>query len=113
MNKLLFVTIFLGIFNLHKPSFGQFFSGNTLLERCNADFNYCQGYVVGLADAIEDLTNWGQIKNCQIKLTAGITGKQLADIFIKYLREHPEERHYTAGSIIISRLKEVFPCSKK
>jgi hypothetical protein len=39
-----------------------------------------------------------------------ITAGQARDVASKYLREHPEQGHYAAWSVIQNRLVEVWPC---
>jgi hypothetical protein len=34
------------------------------------------------------------------------------ELVTKYLREHPEERHYTAQSDVLAALAEAFPCKR-
>jgi hypothetical protein len=38
------------------------------------------------------------------------TARQLADIAVNYLRDHPEQRHYVASADVALALASAFPC---
>jgi hypothetical protein len=86
-----------------------FLSGNQLYERCVADMNtvansYCIGYVAGIADVLS-----------ASKITCasdGVTVGQVTDIVVKYLRDHPEKRHYAAQDQVGTALMQAFPCQR-
>jgi hypothetical protein len=40
----------------------------------------------------------------------GVTGSQVNDVAMKYLAEHPQQRHFSAPSLIAKALSEAFPC---
>src|SRR5262245_26406341 len=91
---------------------GYVYSGNDLLRDCEgADLPFCQGYFTG----------WGNTLHGFIEITKGrqpicypdgVTLDQTISIVVKYLREHPEERHYTAESEMFMALIKVFPCQQ-
>jgi len=39
-----------------------------------------------------------------------IAGKQLVEVVIKYLKNNPENRQFTAASLIEAALYRTFPC---
>lgn len=39
-----------------------------------------------------------------------MTTGQLQQIFLKYLKEHPERLHYTGLFLAVVAFKEAFPC---
>lgn len=88
-----------------------FVDGNELWNQCdkNAD-SYphimCMAYIVGVADVYSNQTANNMC------LPKNATEEQLADVVTKYLRQHPEERHYTAQSDVLVALAEAFPCNR-
>jgi hypothetical protein len=44
-------------------------------------------------------------------LPANVTVGQMQDVVENYLREHPENRHFTAASLIADALQRKFPCN--
>jgi hypothetical protein len=85
-----------------------FFTGDDLLNQCNGkDYSYaigvCIGYVMGVSDM---LSTSGTI--CAVQ---HFSASQMGDIVIKYLRDHPERRHYSASDEIEVALKNALPCS--
>lgn len=84
-------------------------SGNELFQSCEAregtaDNGVCVGYIKGVADTFQIAHQF-----CPPK---GAIGEQLNDVVIKYLRDHPEKRHYSASSLVIVALQRAFPCNK-
>jgi hypothetical protein len=112
MFKYLLIFTFFGF-----PALSQFKDGSELYYQCTNDsFNsdrslsdqaVCIGYIVGVADAYDQvLTPYGY-KFC---LPRNVVPGQLMDIVKNYLSRYPQERHYTAASIIASVLEGSFPC---
>ncbi len=85
-----------------------FFSGNTLLETCEASQDLCSGYVLGVIDT-EFLHNSKNSLLCLPK----VNSKQLTDVVVKYLKSNPEYRHTIASSNVLSALVRAYPCTKK
>ena len=84
-----------------------FYTGNEIFQRCNSDIGTpdsvgCVGYVAGIADALT-LTN-------TICVPTDVSVVQVRDIVLKYLREHPERRHYNASGLAATALVSAFPC---
>ena len=63
----------------------------------------CDGYTLGIVDVL--------LKGRVFCPPPDVTPRQFIDIGKGYLRDHPERRHYVAASLVISALKEKFPCS--
>ena len=88
---------------------GPFFDGNELYEVCSASdiprLHVCLGYIAGAADAASSSASYGMV--C---LPEGISMSQAADIVKRYLRDHPEVRHYAAYDLAANALAEVWPC---
>jgi len=95
-----------------------FMSGGQLLEKCEAHLsetgsvavgNVCAGYVAGISDVHASFVEWGDMtpKWC-VPLTGGT--KQMVRVVTKYLQEHPEDLHRTAGGQVANALSQAFPC---
>ncbi len=79
------------------------FTGNMLSEFCVDGFakhrGICMGYITGVAAVqksacIPDGVKWGQVKK----------------VAIKYIAENPEIAHKNAFEIVVSSLKNAWPC---
>src|SRR5436190_1415229 len=84
-------------------AWADFQTGNELLQACEGtDRLLCRGSVMAIADVLDY-----QMDACvPIRATVG----QLVDVVVKYLREHPKDRHHAAAALIITALPEAFPC---
>jgi hypothetical protein len=87
-----------------------FQTGNDLYSECNSpksspDFNTCLAYVEGMADAFAGLP--------LVCFPSHVTVGQTVDIVMKYLRDHPEDRHYSAAGEALEALGSVFPCQNQ
>ncbi len=40
----------------------------------------------------------------------GVTNGQVRDVVVKYLKDHPEERHFLASILAVKALSKAFPC---
>ena len=56
------------------------------------------GYALGVADT--------SLNVC----VPDATGRQLADIGLRYIKQHPEIRHYKANRLLVSAFNEAWPC---
>jgi hypothetical protein len=84
-----------------------FLSGNELYQKCTAEAvgkSYCVGYVTGIADVM-------QISK-SLCVPDGVTVGQMVDVIVKYLRDHPEKRHYSVAAATFNTLSQTFPCPK-
>jgi hypothetical protein len=81
--------------------------GNKLLGYCTAKATVaCDAYISGVADAIA-AQGPGKAPAC---IPTAVTGTQLRDVTIKYLKAHPESRQLKAGALTIRALSQAFPC---
>jgi hypothetical protein len=86
---------------------GSFISGNALYDNCEPTaLPTCGAYIFGVLDLMAQ-TNGQLFAHC---LPDKATGKQLIDVVVKWLRENPAERHYSAASNIQVALQQAFPC---
>ena len=79
-------------------------NGNQLLEACQQEVRLCTGYVSGVTAA-------AQLASSVCIPSSTVTTTQLTDLVQLWLRDHPETRHHSAGSLVIQALKEKFPCN--
>lgn len=100
-----------------QPSAAGWMSGNELLQSCeetNEAIKYqqlarCMGYIMGVADT---MSADNSVNGFRAKFTVGITVQQITDVVLKFLREHPEDRHYSANGLVAQALSEAFPPGK-
>lgn len=95
-------------------------SGNSALELCTSthpsDVARCQGFVmgaVGMAEGVRFSQDSGAFvgpKLVEACLPDSVTVKQLTDVFVAYLQENPEVRHYSAASSAWTAMHRAFPC---
>jgi len=88
-------------------------SGNYWLVQCqNSDpgrIVACINYIQGLRDGMEAqriLTKTSPI----FCIPDGVTPGQLKDLFAKYLKDNPKNRHMSGDVILIHTLKQSYPC---
>lgn len=88
---------------------GSFNNGNELHTRCSENGfaeGYCFGYIAGISDVLSNAAI-GDFNACQPK---DVTVQQVVDVVKKYLKENPQDRHFTANSLVAYALSEAFPC---
>jgi hypothetical protein len=87
--------------------------GNKLLKWCEdrPDDSFLRGLCLGYVEATAD-TLMAERPGRQC-ISRDVTFGQLEEVVRKYLREHPENRHYGANVLVASALTEAFPCSGK
>jgi len=96
----------------------QWLDGNNLLRVCETSGKFefhpgvCSGYLMGALDLEEALANNGLLKEPLFCMPEDVDISQLTDIVMKYLNEHPESRHESAGKLEINALQEAFPCKR-
>jgi Rap1a immunity proteins len=99
------IVISLAFFAGETKAAGVFHSGNTLYAKCTSpetyDRAYCLGYLVGAVDMME---------GDEACTPQGMTAGQVQDIFLKYMREHPELRDKRADHLIIVIFGTLYPC---
>ena len=88
------------------------YSGNDLWSRCSGkgDLNIglCGGFVVGITDAM--MGSGGGISGRRACIPLSVLVEQITDVVKRYLEQHPEQRHYSAASLVAQALSETFPC---
>ena len=92
---------------LGPTSVSAHYDGNQLLALClNKSPDFCLGYIAGIAEAMEG----GPVGPWVACVPPRLTFRQLTDITMQLLNEHPELRHYAAASLVAKALSEAFPC---
>jgi hypothetical protein len=90
-------------------------TGNTLLEACESKDAFqhalCLGYIQGATDidAMDGATFPERRRSC---VTENVTNGQIEDVVVKYLRDHPEERHLLAAILVVRAVAKAFPCKR-
>jgi len=87
----------------------SFKNGTQLYQACTAasdsqNMSFCIGYVMGVSDSLQGL-----------HLTCSpreVTGKQVIDLVVSHLRDHPDARQYVASQEVTLALVKAFPCKK-
>lgn len=82
-----------------------FVTGNDLHEMCREVDRECKAYIIGVHDALAPPRPY-----CT---PIEVRGSQIQDVVRLYLEAHPEERHRTAPSLIVTALSNGFPCPKR
>ena len=90
-----------------------FQTGNDLYKSCTTDavgLLACSYYIQGVSDELTSFQD--AIKHPVACIPSTATPRQLIDITVKHLREHPETRSYSAGSLIgiaLGRVDKGYP----
>jgi hypothetical protein len=90
-------------------------TGNIVLDFCSRAGDsgdlFCSGYVLGANQGMEALEVIAGADNfvppC---IPDGVSVAQRKDIFLKYLKQYPEERHMKGLVLYIMALRTAFPC---
>jgi hypothetical protein len=92
---------------------GAVTTGYELLETCSravskssAERGFCDGYVRAISDQMFNYPFLG-LQTC---FPTDVTSRQLTQISVKYLREHPGLLHLSAYHNVASALLVAFPC---
>lgn len=98
------------------PGQSGFVSGMDLLSFCapsRADPVYrlkvaeCRGYVIGVADTFDCKT---QLLGFTWQSRNEASQRELVDLVVAFLRQHPQHLRYEADGLIAAALSEKFPC---
>lgn len=92
-------------------SYSYLYDGNQLWEECDGDLSgqwgLCSGYTAAVIDSHQALMSKGKYLFCA---PSDATLRQFRDVVKKHLRDHPQDRHHPAASLVIQALREAFPC---
>jgi hypothetical protein len=85
-----------------------FDTGNEFLSMCDPIakiVSYCGGATTGYFDMLQTMGETCATGSYQ-------TREQIADVVLKYLRDHPEARNRSAASQARAALIQAYPCPK-
>ena len=89
-------------------------TGNALLATCQGpgfiQKGTCIGYVEGVYDYLAVILNYLGKKQCRPEKGQVLRGRQLMDIVINYLREHPEQRDLSAAWLVTYAIGSAWHC---
>ena len=101
-------------------------TGNQMFEWCKESRDICGMYamgwreahsttivLVGIQKGLSDKKALGNLQHATptgICLPQGTKNGQLADVLIKYLRDHPKKRHLQQAMLTIFAFRKAFPC---
>jgi hypothetical protein len=97
----------------------QFYTGLEAYVACAAVLNNglpekranCDGYVIGVLDALATVREAeGSAIAERFCVPSKLLSGAVTQVFARYLFEHPDQRKYTASSLVILAMIEAFPC---
>jgi Rap1a immunity proteins len=100
------------------PSYAEFLDGNRLFELCDDEApdykqDVCLGYVMGVIDVLVSYSDVEIEQRIGLCAPKNVSAAQLREIVVRYLKQHPEERHYAALNTVGAAVRDAFPCAKK
>jgi len=76
-------------------------TGGELMQHCmTAPDNFCAGYIGGVIDTSHAL----------FCFPSDVNKRQIINLTIMYLRDHPEKLELYAPSLVIRAMRDAFPC---
>ena len=76
-------------------------TGSELMQHClSAPDNFCGGYIGGVIDTSHAL----------FCFPSAVSKRQIINITIMYLRDHPEKLDLYAPGLVIRAMRDAFPC---
>jgi len=83
----------------------EFMDGNTLLSKMNDSDVIPRAVSLGYVQGVIDV--FVRTKVCPPQ---NITAGQARDVVKQYLEINPEKRHYSADSLVVNAIAQVWPC---
>lgn len=93
------------------PAWAEFKNGNDLHRDCAHKDDYIEGVCLGYVIAIADVLASNPLYGFSACIPSNATAGQLMDVVRQWLNNNPQERHYTANSIVALALSDAFPCN--
>jgi Ssp1 endopeptidase immunity protein Rap1a len=88
-------------------------TGNELLESCEAKGSFkeafCLGYITGVTD-LDQMNASVFPEHRRSCVPENVTNGQIRDVIVRYLTDHPEERHMLAAILVAEAMGKAFPC---
>ena len=96
------------------PAWAIWMPGNTFVEQCLDDAplskTLCVAYVTGVADML-GVISFSKVAGVEPYCAPdGTKPGQLFRVVVKYLKAHPEDTHKLAVWLVVTALREAFPC---
>ncbi len=84
--------------------------GNELKAACGSKSRFDQGVCIGFASAIAGVVGDEPVMGWRACIPNGVPRRQLQDVMVKYLDDHPEKLHLGAETLVARAFAEAFPC---
>lgn len=91
-------------------AYASFYSGNDLHELCVNNGDEAAGYIVGVSDVLAKPIVRDELE-IRVCVPSQATVGQLRDLVCKHLRDMPEDRHFSAQSLVTTALLAAYPCA--
>jgi hypothetical protein len=89
-----------------------FETGRDLYQKCRgagtASQVFCFGFVIGIADVMED----NPLDGRSACIPKEATIQQVTDVVVAFLENNPDIRDFTGESLTVQALSEKFPCGR-
>jgi hypothetical protein len=89
-----------------------FETGRDLYQKCRtpgtASQVFCFGFVIGIADVMED----NPLDGRSACIPPDATIQQVTDVVIRFLENNPDIRDFTGESLTVQALSEKYPCKR-
>jgi hypothetical protein len=95
---------------------GKIVNGKQVLDTAGAMINYfktsrvvsnCRAYLLGHADGISAFSALYGAKDC---VPNGVLARDMAELYVKFYRNHPEQRHKEAVNLVTATFIDAFGC---
>ena len=104
MKKILLIILLTVSTNVFSDSEG-FYNGENLINDMKSDDLYANAFASGFIHGVNDDSR-------EICFYEVVTRNQVTQIIKNFLEKHPEYWKYTASSLVITAVKEIYPCKK-
>jgi hypothetical protein len=88
------------------PARAEYYTGQALFEACQSDRGLCLGYVIATADAMVK----SPVADLRACIPKTVSSGQVRDVAFQYLTANPQERHFSASSLVAVAIGTAFPC---
>jgi hypothetical protein len=93
----------------------DYLTGNQMYDSCSVEGNvWCIGYVSGVIQgwqaALSGESSISARESYGLCIPDAVTVNQAVAVVARYLRDHPEERHWDAQFLVIIAVREAWPC---
>ena len=86
--------------------------GNDVKTYCRSGSPSDQGVCFGFAIAVASIVANEPVAGWRACVPRGVHGRQLVDIMVKFLDDHPEGLHANAVTLVATAFAIAFPCPK-